>query len=194
MNRYIVPVVTGIIVAMVVGGGLGFLASAGGASPGMTPGLVGMIFGAFIAFIMASLAGNRKSPEASAEQKAETLRLAPPAGKAMLIVYRDGFMGRAAGLNVGLDGRTVAQLKSPRFTALVLDPGAHELELAFGALAAKHNRPKVEPFRAAAGEVVVYLVKISMGAMQNTIDAERQSTDLGLVAKLGKIRMVKPEA
>lgn len=194
MSKYAKPIIVGLIVAFVVSGGLSFLAAAGGADPGFTPALVGMIFGTFTAYIMANLAGNKKGAAASDADKQAAVSLTPPPGQALLIVMREGFVGMAAGLNVTVDGRIVAQLKSPRFTAIPLSVGSHEMELAFAALARKQNKPAVERFGAGAGEVVVYRAKVAMGALQNTIALERLNADAELSAKLRGMTMTAPDA
>lgn len=122
MGKYAKPIIIGFIVAFVVSAGLTLVAMAGGASPGMTPALVGMIFGAFTAYLLANLAGNRKQKAADPAAKSAALALRPEEGQALLIVYREGFVGKAAGLDVEVDGRTVVQLKSPRFAAVPLAP------------------------------------------------------------------------
>ena len=193
MSKYAKPIIVGFIVAFVVSGGLGFMAAAGGADPGMTPAIVGMIFGVFTAYIMANLAGNRKGKAASHEDKAAAVALRPEPGKALLIVFRDGFVGKAAGMNVGVDGRIVTQLKSPRFAAIPLEVGRHEMELAFGGLAAEQNRANVEQFGVGAGEVVAYKARISMGALKNTIHVERVTPDAALSAKLRSMTMTALE-
>lgn len=192
MSKYAKPIIVGFIVAFVVSGGLSLLASAGGADPGFTPALVGMIFGTFTAYIMANLAGNKKGVAASDADKQAAVSLTPPPGQALLIVMREGFVGMAAGLNVTVDGRVVAQLKSPRFTAIPLSVGSHEMELAFAALAGKQNKPAVERFGAGAAEVVVYRAKVAMGALQNTIALERIHADADLSNKLRGMTMTAP--
>lgn len=194
MSKYALPIIIGLVVAFVISGALSLLAAMAGTSAGMSPAIVGSLAGVFTAYIMANLAGNRKGVAGSAEQKAAAVALTPPPGQALLIVYRDGFVGMAAGLNVSVDGRVVAQLKSPRFTAIPLDAGAHEMELAFGALAGKQNKPNVERFGAGAGEVIAYRAKVSMGALQNTIAVDRVSADAELTAKLRGMTMTAPDA
>ena len=163
MGKYAKPVIVGFIVAFVLSGGLSFLVAAGGGDAGMIPALVGGFFGVFTAYIMANLVGNQKGVAASAEEKAAAVAFRPERGKAMLIVMREGFVGKAVGLNVTVDGRLTAQLKSPRFTAIPLEVGSHEMEVAFGGLAGKQNKPNVERFGTGAGEVVVYAAKIKIG-------------------------------
>jgi hypothetical protein len=87
--------------------------------------LIGLVIGGVIVF--RNMRTNRKVAEATAAQRTEALAFAPVAGKAVLYVFRNQFVGRAVGINVLIDGREVAQLKSPRFTRIVLTPGAHRI-------------------------------------------------------------------
>jgi hypothetical protein len=88
------------------------------------------------AFIYGGLLGNRKIANASDGEKKAALDRQPPAGKGLLYVYREGFAAKLAGLNISVDGTAVAQLKSPRFTCVVVGPGVHTLTAAFGGVAA----------------------------------------------------------
>lgn len=193
MSKYVKPVIVGFVVAFVIGGGLSFLVSAAGGSAGFLPTFIGGFFGVFTAYIMANLAGNRAGRAADPAQQEAALNLRPEPGKAMLIVYREGFVGMAAGLNVSLDGRIVAQLKSPRFTALPLEVGRHDLQLAFGGLAGAQNKPTSENFGVGPGEVVAYRATLSMGALKNTIAIERIQVDAELTGKLKTMKMIAPE-
>ena len=78
-------------------------------------------------------------------------------------------MGKAAGLDLSLDDRFVAQLKSPRFTAVSVAPGGHQLSMAFGGLAGKQNKPTLEGFIAAPGEVIAFRATMQMGMTKNRI-------------------------
>lgn len=194
VSKYALPIIVGFVVAFVISGAMSLLVAMAGGDAGFIPMMVGGFFGVFTAYIMANLAGNRKGVAASPEQKAAAVSLTPPAGQALLIVMREGFVGMAAGLNVTVDGRIVAQLKSPRFTAIPLSVGTHEMELAFAALAGKQNKPAVDRFGAGAGEVVVYRAKVAMGALQNTIALERIHADADLSNKLRGMTMTAPDA
>lgn len=194
MGKYAKPIIVGGIVAFVIAGGLSFFVAAAGGDAGIVPALIGGFFGIFTAYIMANLAGNQKGVAASDADKLAAVSLTPPAGQALLIVMREGFVGMAAGLNVTVDGQVVAQLKSPRFTAIPLSVGSHEMELAFAALAGKQNKPAVERFGTGAGEVVVYRAKVAMGALQNTIALERIHADAELSTKLRGMTMTAPNA
>jgi hypothetical protein len=87
--------------------------------------LIALAAGAVI--VTRNLQTNRKVAEATFEQRDEALRFAPVPGKAALYVFRNQFVGRAVGINVMIDGKEVAQLKSPRFTRVLLSPGAHRI-------------------------------------------------------------------
>jgi hypothetical protein len=82
--------------------------------------LVGVVAGGVIVFRNSKT--NRKVAEATLDQRDQALKFAPVAGKAVLYVFRNQFVGRAVGINVMIDGREVAQLKSPRFTRLRFRP------------------------------------------------------------------------
>src|SRR5216684_4361208 len=81
----------------------------------LAPTLYGTGTAVFVAYILANLAGNKRVPNASDAVKSEALKLAPPAGMALLVVYREGFVAKLAGLNLAIDGREFAQLTSPKF-------------------------------------------------------------------------------
>ena len=192
MNKSVKPVIVGFIVTFVTAALLSFIGSAGGRDAGFTPTLVGIIFGTFTWYIMANLAGNLKAKAATPEAKAAAVALRPEPGRAMLIVFREGFVGKAAGLNVIVDGQPRAQLKSPRFTAIPLDPGSHEMETAFGALAGKQNRASHETFTVVAGDVVIFTAKVSMGALKNTITVERITPNQTISDRLSDMIMIAP--
>jgi len=87
--------------------------------------LIALVVGGVIVF--RNLQTNRKVAEATFDQRDEALRFAPAPGKAALYVFRNQFVGRAVGVNVLIDGREAAQIKSPRFTRILLSPGPHRI-------------------------------------------------------------------
>jgi hypothetical protein len=151
-----------------------------------------LIFGAITAFAMANLVGTKGSKPATPAQKEAALAFRAEPGQALLIVFREGFVGKAVGLNLMLDGVAAAQLKSPRFTALSIAPGAHTLSAGFGGLAASQNRPVEEAFTAAAGDLVAFRAVMSMGMAKNTIRLERVDDRASLASKLNAMIMVAP--
>jgi hypothetical protein len=149
--------------------------------------------GVFTAYILANLAGNRKVATADAGAKAAALAMAPPPGKALVYAYRDGFVGMAAGLNVSVDDKPVAQLKSPRFTCVAVSPGVHSLGAAFGGLAGPQNKGAQVEVPAAAGGVYVFKLGVSMGALQNSIKAEPMTDLTPAKAKMSGMSMTVPD-
>nr|WP_316628378.1 hypothetical protein [uncultured Brevundimonas sp.] len=194
MSKYIPSIVVGFVVALAVSFGLSFLFSGLGADAGYMPTLAGAFLGIFTAYIMANLVGTKLGKTATPEQKQAALDLRPQVpDQALLIVYREGFVGKAVGLALALDDQYVAQLKSPRFTALSVAPGGHQLSMAFSGLAGNQNKPTLEGFVAAPGETVVFRATMQMGMTQNRIIVERISADQDLVQRLKPMIMIAPE-
>jgi len=194
MSKYIPAIVVGFLVALLVSAGLAFFFSSAGADAGYLPLMVGAFLGVFTAYIMANLAGTKLGKAATREQKQAVLGFSPEPGHALLIVYREGFVGKAAGMDLSVDDRFVAQLKSPRFTAISVLPGGHQLSMAFGGLAGKQSKPTVEGFIAAPGDVIAFRATMQMGMMKNSIVVERITTDQDLVRRLTPMIMIAPEA
>ena len=194
MSKYIPAIVVGFLVAALVSAGLAFFFSSAGADAGYLPLMVGAFLGVFTAYIMANLAGTKLGKAATREQKQAVLGFSPEPGHALLIVYREGFVGKAAGMDLSVDDRFVAQLKSPRFTAISVLPGGHQLSMAFGGLAGKQSKPTVEGFIAAPGDVIAFRATMQMGMMKNRIVVERITTDQDLVRRLTPMIMIAPEA
>ena len=193
MNKYIGPIVIGFVVAFVVAFGMSALFAAIHA-PG--PGLslfFGLFVGGFTAYILANLAGNRKVVTADGAQLSQALAMSAPADKALVYVYRQGFVGMAAGLNVSVDGKTVAQLTSPRFTVVTVTPGAHSLSAAFGGLAGPQNKVASQAFNAEPGGVYAFRLTLSMGMMQNSIEIAPMPDLAPVKTALGGMKMTAPE-
>ncbi|MEQ1819721.1 MAG: hypothetical protein ABL871_14040 [Terricaulis sp.] len=152
--------------------------------------LLGLAVGAVI--VTRNLQTNRKVAEASLTERDEALRFAPIPGKAVLYVFRNQFVGRAVGINVLIDGREAAQIKSPRFTRILLTPGAHRIAGYTGANKKPADGDGIE-LVANAGDVYVakceveaQMVGVSIKFTPMNIDAAR--------ADLQKItRMVVPD-
>lgn len=111
MSKYIPSIIVGLVVGFAVSFGLAFFFSSLGARSGFLPIMAGAFFGVFTAYIMANLVGTKRGKAATPEQKQAALDFRPQFhDQALLIVYREGFVGKAAGLDLSLDDRFVAQL------------------------------------------------------------------------------------
>ncbi|MFO1015489.1 MAG: hypothetical protein U1E50_17190 [Caulobacteraceae bacterium] len=192
MSKIVRAALIGLVVAFVVGFGFGWIDSLSGEASSM-PYLAGAFAGVFTTYILGNLAGNKKVDTINGAEKERALAFAPSDGKALIIVYRTGFIGSAAGLNVRLDGKEVAQLKSPRFTIIPTDPGPRVLSAGFGGLAGPQNKDAETPLVIEAGQVLCFKPKISMGALRNTVTLEEQPVADDLRRTLRGMTMVRAE-
>ena len=185
MQKYLVPILAGLGAAVVAGALFGAL---------LGEDILNYFMGAFVGFftfyILANLAGNRKVAMASVADRDQAAKLEPVAGKVLLCVYREGFVGSAAGLNISVDGKDLAQLKSPRFTCVTLEPGAHSLTAAFGGFAGPQNKPTLFEFQAEGGAVLAVKVAIAMGMLRNSLTFARAADIEPLKTKLAMTQMV----
>ena len=192
-GKYTRAVLTGFAVAFVIGGGLGLLSGATGRPFGFTEALPGMILGATTAYLMANLAGNRKTAQAGGAMLDAARAMRPPPGKALVYAYREGFIGMAAGLDVQLDGAALAQLTSPRFTCLAVEPGPHTLSGGFGGLAGAQNRPASTEFTAQVGAVHAFRFGVKMGALKNGVKLEPMDDAAAVKDRLSRMKMTQPD-
>ena len=160
---------------------------------GVTPYIYGIFTGAFVAYIFGNLAGNRKVATVDAAEKDAALALQPPPGKALLVVFREGFVAKLAGLNIAVDGKEFAQLTAPRFTVVSLAPGAHTLTCGFGGLAGPQSKPGTYAFEIAAGGVAAVGIGVAMGAIRGSMTFTPISDTDAMRAKLSRMPMVKAE-
>jgi hypothetical protein len=187
MSRYTPAIIAGFLAAAVMTFLMTFVFE------GFTPYIYGTFTGVFVAYIFANLAGNRKLPIADAAQKAAALTLTPPAGKALLVVFREGFVAKLAGLNLAVDGREFAQLTAPKFTVLALPPGAHTLTCRFGGLAGPQSKRGAYDFQVAEGGVAAVGIGVRMGALQGSMTFTPIVSVEAARAKLSRMPMVKAE-
>lgn len=187
MGKYAPAIITGAVITVI----LFVLLSAIGFS-GFALWYIPIFAGAIIGYLMANLQGTKAGPAASEAQKAAALSLRPSPGKALIIVHRQGFVGKAAGMEVTLDDRLLGQLKSPQFTAVEVEPGAHALGFGFVGLAAAQNKREVVPVSVAEGQVVAFRATISMGMGKNTIKVEPDEQVHSLVDDLRRMKMIAP--
>jgi hypothetical protein len=189
MSKFLRPLLVGAIVGFAVAFLLTFLYGPHADEPkyyGAGAGLIAV-------YLMANLAGNRAGKAASAGQKTEVLETPPPAGRARLYLYREGFVAKLAGLNVSLDGRMVAQLKSPQFTCITLAPGPHTLSAAFGGLAGPQNRTAELSFNVPENGAAAVRMTMKMGVARNAIDLALRPDVEAVKIALAGMAMTEPE-
>jgi hypothetical protein len=187
MGKYTRAIIAGFVAAAVMTFLMSFVFE------GLTPYLYGIFTGAFFAYIFANLAGNKKLPIADAAEKQAALALKPPAGKALLVAYREGFVAKLAGLNIAVDGTEFAQLTAPKFTVLALTPGAHTLTCGFGGLAGPQSKPGSYNFDVAADSVATVGIGVSLGMVQGSMKFTPIANLDAARAKLARMPMVKAD-
>lgn len=142
--------------------------------------------------IFRNLQTNRKVGEATPEQRMHALSFAPEPGKAALYVFRNQFVGRAVGVNVLIDGRDVAQLKSPRFTRILLSPGAHRIS-GFVATNAKPADAAGLELVANAGEIYIAKCEVEAQMVGATIKFTPTAIDVANTELRKITKMVVPD-
>jgi hypothetical protein len=174
MNKYVRAIIIG-VAAGVAGGVLvkGFVFPEGPAWL-----IYALGIGLVVAYLLSNLA-----------ERQQAMRMAPPAGKAMLIPYREGFVARLAGLDLAIDGKPFAQLLSPQFTCVLLTPGSHVLTGAFGGLAGAQSKPASWAFEAAPGSVLAVRIDSALGMVQGAVKFSLDGDLEKLKKKLDRMRM-----
>jgi len=192
MQKFLVPAIAGFVTAFGVNFLLSAMATAGGEKPDNIGLIAGIGLGVVVALIFFNLSGNRKTAAAGAGAKQRALAFTAEPGKAALYLVRTGFVGKLAGMNLAVDGREVAQLKSPRFTRVDVAPGAHTLTASFGGGLTIQTKRSELAFTCGDGEIVVVKLSMGMGIVQNPVKIERSSAD-AVRAELAGMQMTAPD-
>jgi hypothetical protein len=182
----------GFAVAFAAGVGFGLLDYFSGSSSS-TSVVLPMVLGFLTFLVLQGLSGNRKEARVDDAIRQSSLSAPAPAGQVLLYIYREGFMGKAVGWNVSLDGKALAQLRSPRFTQTTVGPGRHTLAVSLKGFARSQNKPAETTFDAQLGEVIVFAMKSKMSALSNTLCFIREPDTPTALQKLSKIPMVAAE-
>ena len=190
MRKYLVPIIGGFVTALAVSFLFGF-ASDGKADNAWIYVSIGA--GAVVAIVLFNLSGNRRTAPADAAARQRALSFVTEDRKGALYLVRTGFVGKMAGMNVAVDGREVAQLKSPRFTRIELTPGPHTLTASFGGGLAGQTKPSALWFDCWEGEIVVMRLSMSVGVLQNPVKIERGSYTDALRGELAGMQMTAPD-
>ena len=138
---------------------------------------VAFFAGIAAAFVFGNLSGNRNVAKASDAEKTAALASAPPDGKALVFVYRDAYVGKLVGMDIAIDGRPVAQIKSPRFTMVTVGAGRHVMSAGFSGFAGAQVKTETDPFDFAPGTTTVLKIANRVGLLQGGLKFDMQ-TDL----------------
>jgi len=145
---------------------------------------------AVVVVIARNLATNRATPDAAPAVREAALTFTPDPAKAALYVLRTQFVGKAVGVNVLVDGKPVAQIKSPRFTRILLSPGAHRLTGYCGT--AKPSDAHAAEVNAAAGAIIVMRCAVEPQIVSTIVKFTPTTLDQAR-ADLQKTRMTQPD-
>ncbi len=183
-------------IGLVLVGAVGFLIVMGALRKFVGQGPVTLIWLAIlivgIVIVARNLMSNRKVPDAAPEARAQALMFTPDSANAVLYILRTQFIGKAVGVNVEIDGRAVAQLKSPRFTRIALTPGAHKVSGYTGPASGRKPGAGDIEVAASAGDLIVLECAVEPG-MIGTITKFKRVELAAVRAKLQSTRMVAPD-
>ena len=160
---------------------------------GSTGQMLAAVLGVLTFFVLQFRGGNRRVTPADADARAQALTFACPPDRALVYFIRTGFAGKAVAVDIAIDSKTAAQIKSPRFTCLSLAPGMHDVAAQVG-----DGKSKLTPGSArltttlAAGSVTLLHIGIQRGLLKSQLIFEPWTLDMAK-AQLGKIGMVLPE-
>ena len=187
MVRYLLLVGVAVIVGLVVFGAMRSLFG-----DGIVNLITLVLLGVFGFIVWRNLQLNRKVTDATPAQRTAALSFTPDSGKAALYVYRTQFIGKAVGVNLDIDNRQVAQLKSPRFTRVALAPGAHRVELYLGTPDKKKPGGHAQDLNVAAGDVIILKLEIEpqmVGTVMKLTPTEPQKAR----TEIGSAKMIAPD-
>lgn len=187
MSKTVRNSIISLAIVVVLSGLLGFLGT-----PSVSTIVLPLLLGAFTFYLLQMLSGNKTEIQATPAERQAALAVVPAVGTALVYIYRDGFVGKALGIDVVIDGQPIAQLKSPRFVALTLDAGAHMINAGPKGFAASQAKSGEIAFNAASGETIVFYLTMSLGAIKNSVVIRREPMPEAALKKLSGITMVAP--
>ncbi|MDB5967553.1 MAG: hypothetical protein JWQ90_3 [Hydrocarboniphaga sp.] len=152
--------------------------------------LPGFLIGFFVTTRLLNPTGAKKALRADAQARAAALALRAAPGAGLVIVYHEGYVGRANGVDISIDGHELVQLKSPRFTAFDAAPGRHTLRAALGGAFNAASPPGETSFDLAAGQAAVFGIKLAMKLSTSDIVLTRIDDPASALAKLKGMQMV----
>jgi hypothetical protein len=192
--KLVIATLAGFVVSRAAGHGISLLGITLSGTLWGSYWLPGFLIGFFVTSRLLNPSGARKALPADAKSRAAALALRPAPGSGLVIVYHEGYIGRANGVGISIDGHELAQLKSPRFTAFDAAPGRHTLRAALGGAFNAASSPGVASFDLAAGQVAVFGIKLAMKLNTSDIALTRIDEPASAVAKLKRMQMVAAAA
>lgn len=180
MNATVKSLIVTVVVGLLVAGGLTLLIGPVPLGdehmpirlPITVPQALGTLLGLMAGFFMRMLGNNETGGRITSDERKRALNFTPEAGRAVLYVYREGFYGKMQGVDIAVDAQRLAQLKSPRFTRLVLAPGHHTLAAQASALRGSDKGVGVLEIDIAPGAIAVVKLSLLMKLTHTNINLE----------------------
>lgn len=111
-------------------------------------------------YLLGGFSQIRTMGTADAGAKQAALSLKPPSGRAVVIVYREGWIGQTNPIDVTVDGDPLGQLSFSHFTAMELAPGEHRVMAGIARNGRWIGQPQQTDFRIAAGQTLAFRVAL----------------------------------
>jgi len=191
MNKSLRNALVAAIAAVAIGTVLGQLSDVVNAPElGQAGWTIAAAVGIILYFIFHLAGANRPTQRADAEARQRALAFACPPDRALVYFVRSGMAAWAVGADIRVDGRTVAQIKSPRFTCVTVAPGQHTLEAHMGdAGSSLAPAAAVMTTTVAAGSVTLLHIGIRRSMLRSSLVFEPWSIETAK-QRLTKIGMV----
>jgi hypothetical protein len=193
MSKTLQAVILGCVVALVVSTAGGILLGMVGSENRFGGVTAGVGIGLLSALVFASMSGNRRIANVSDVDKAAALSRQPPPGKALLFLYREGYVAKLAGLNLSIDEKPVAQLKAPRFTCIVVPAGHHVISAGFGGMVSAQSLIGECALDVAADSTAAVRIGVRMTFGRNGVDMQPQADVAAARAHLAGMPMTPPD-
>ncbi len=147
----------------------------------------------FVAFILWNLKGTKKVVAVDNAVKQKALLMQASADETLIYVYRQGFVGKLAGMNVSIDDVPLVQLKGGCFSCVSVPPGTHVISGTMVGGAGAQSKGFRVSVQSKQGEVIACRLSLQMGMIKGGIHAE-QVADLSQVKQaLSGMKMVAPQ-
>jgi hypothetical protein len=171
MNSITIGLITGAVVAAI----LMLLTMRSGNDVTFVIFLTGGVIAALTTYIASNLSGTNRSTGVSNETRQDWLALNAPQTGAAIYLVRTGFLGRLVGMDVTVNDRPAAQLKSSQFTRLDVPAGRVSIAASMSGGAGKQTKSDTVNLDLSGAEIAILHLVLSMGALMNQVKIEKLS-------------------
>jgi hypothetical protein len=126
-------------------------------------------------YVASNLSGTNRSAKVPKETREDWLALNAPKGGAAVYFIRTGVVGKLAGMDVTVNGRPSAQLKSSQFTRIDVPAGSVSITASMSGGAGKQAKDEAVHLDLSGGEIAILHLVLSMGALKNQVKVKQLS-------------------